>query len=186
MRSAFGYAKAYSRSRVTLVDKENALPHAGRLWRRVFAEVGKDFPEIEQDVMLIDAMVMELVRRPDRWSILLTSNLFGDILSDLAAALTGGLGLAPSANLHPGRHALFEPVHGSAPDIAGAGRANPVAAIRCVAHLLGYLGHREAAREVEDAAAASILAGETTPDLGGNRTTEEVGDWIAERLASQP
>ena len=183
VRAAFDYAKEHSRSHVTLVDKANALPHAGGLWRRVFREVGEEFPGIERDTMFVDAMAMDLVRRPERWSVLVTSNLFGDILSDLSAILTGGLGLAPSANLHPGKHALFEPVHGSAPDIAGTSQANPVAAIRCTALLLGYLGYSEAARDVEAAAAASIVEGEMTPDLGGGRTTGGVGDWISDALS---
>ena len=106
------------------------------------------------------------------------------LVSDLAAEVTGGLGMAPSANIHPGRNALFEPVHGSAPDIAGTGRANPVGAIRCVGLLLDHFGHREAAARVDDAVVASLRQAVTTPDLGGDRSTEEVGAWIADRAAS--
>jgi isocitrate/isopropylmalate dehydrogenase len=122
------------------------------------------------------------VRRPERYAVLVTSNLFGDIISDLAAELTGGLGIAPSANLHPGRHALFEPVHGSAPDIAGTGTANPLGAIRCVELLLHHLEHREAGDAVAAAVLDSVRAGETTPDLGGSRTTSGVGEWICGRI----
>lgn len=181
-RAAFEHAARKERQRVTLVDKANAMPLEGGLWRRVFAEVGAAYPAIEQDAVYVDAMAMDLVRRPERYDVVVTSNLFGDIISDLAAAVTGGLGLAASANLHPGRHGLFEPVHGSAPDIAGKGEANPVAAIRCVALMLEFLGHDSAAARVERAVLASIEAGETTKDLGGGRSTEEVGAWIADAL----
>ncbi len=183
VRAAFTFARERGRGRVTMVDKANAMPHVGGLWRQVFRELGDEFPEMETDVMYVDAMAMDLVRRPERYQVLVTSNLFGDILSDLAAVLTGGLGLAPSANVHPGRHALFEPVHGSAPDIAGTGTANPMAAIRSVALLFEHLGHPEAAREVEEAVRAAIAQGVATPDLGGGASTREVGAWIEERLS---
>ena len=171
--------------RVTLVDKANAMVHEGALWRRVFAEVGERYPHIEQDAMYVDAMAMDLVRRPERYDTVVTSNLFGDILSDLGAQVTGGLGLAPSANLHPGRWALFEPVHGSAPDIAGRGIANPLAATACAALLLRYLGHDEAAAAVDRSIAASIREGVVTPDLGGSASTQEVGAWLVDRLGAE-
>ncbi len=183
VRAAFEFARARHRTRVTLVDKANAMRYAGGLWRRVFAEVGETFPEVEREEMYVDAMAMDLVRRPERYSVIVTSNLFGDIVSDLAAELTGGLGLAPSANIHPGRHALFEPVHGSAPDIAGQGKANPIGAIRCVALMLDHFGHPRAGERVERAVAAAIAQGRTTVDMGGSFKTEEVGQWLAERLA---
>lgn len=183
VRAAFDFARAKYRTRVTLVDKANAMRHAGGLWRRVFAEVGEGFPEVEREEMYVDAMAMDLVRRPERYSVIVTSNLFGDIVSDLAAELTGGLGLAPSANIHPGRHALFEPVHGSAPDIAGQGKANPIGAIRCVALMLDHFGHTRAGERVERAVAAAIAQGRTTVDMGGSFKTEEVGQWLADRVA---
>lgn len=183
VRAAFDFARAKHRGRVTLVDKANAMRHAGALWRRVFAEVGEAFPEVEREEMYVDAMAMDLVRRPERYSVIVTSNLFGDIVSDLAAELTGGLGLAPSANIHPGRHVLFEPVHGSAPDIAGQGKANPIGAIRCVALMLDHFGHTRAGERVERAVAAAIAQGRTTVDMGGSFKTEEVGQWLADRLA---
>lgn len=183
VRAAFEHAAGRGRSRVTLVDKANAMPAAGGLWRDVFAEVAAEHPGLETDAVYVDAMVMDLVRRPERYQVIVTSNLFGDIVSDLAAEVTGGLGLAPSANLHPGRHALFEPVHGSAPDIAGRGEANPLAAIRCAGLLLGHLGHSEAADTVEAAALRSLAEGVRTPDVGGDATTEQVGRWIADRIA---
>lgn len=182
IRAAFEFAQAKGRPRVTLVDKANAMRHSGGLWRRTFAEVGEEYPGIEQDAMYVDAMAMDLVRRPERYSVLVTSNLFGDIISDLAAELTGGLGLAPSANIHPGKHVLFEPVHGSAPDIAGHGKANPIGAVRCVALLLDHFGYEEAGERVERAVAAAIAEGKTTSDLGGGLSTEAVGTWLAERV----
>lgn len=180
--AAFEYARDQGRERVTLIDKSNVMRYVGGLWRRVFDEVGEAFPGIERDAMYVDAMAMDLVRRPERYQVLVASNLFGDIISDLAAEITGGLGLAPSANIHPGRHALFEPVHGSAPDIAGTGRANPLGAIRCVGLLLDHLGHGEAGARVEAAAVASFEVGCRTPDLGGDRSTDDVGTWIVDHL----
>jgi len=182
VRAAFEHARRHGRGRVTLVDKANAMRYVGGLWRRVFQEVGEEYPEVERDAMYVDAMAMDLVRRPGRYEVIVAPNLFGDIVSDLAAEITGGLGLAPSANLHPGRHALFEPVHGSAPDIAGTGRANPLGAIGCVAMLLDHFGATDAAGRVRSAIEASIAEGRTTPDLGGRLSTSEVGDWIAERV----
>ena len=182
VRAAFEHAAATGRDRVTLVDKANALVHEGALWRRAFSEVGAGFPRIAQDAMYVDAMAMDLVRRPHRYQVVVTSNLFGDILSDLAAQVTGGIGLAPSGNVHPGSWALFEPVHGSAPDIAGSGTANPVGAVACAALLLDFLGHREARAGVQAATLDSLRAGVVTPDLGGTATTAEAGTWIANRV----
>ena len=186
VRAAFQFAAERGAERVTLVDKANALPVAGALWRRVFDEVGEEHPDTARESRYVDAMAMDLVRCPERYHVIVTGNLFGDILSDLAAEITGGLGLAPSANLHPGRHALFEPVHGSAPDIAGQGRANPVGAIRCVALLLDHFGQRGAASVVERAVLASITRGIRTPDLGGSHSTESVGRWITDALSIDP
>ena len=182
VRRAFEFARERERERVTLVDKANAMPHSGRLWRRIFREVSEEYPELSTDMQYVDAMAMDLIRNPDRHDVLVTSNLFGDILSDEGAALTGGMGLAPSANLNPGVHALFEPVHGSAPDIAGQGVANPMAALRCVGLLMGHLGRRDLEELVERAVVEAIAEGWTTPDLGGDRATGEVGGWIVDRL----
>jgi 3-isopropylmalate dehydrogenase len=184
IRAAFEYADRHGRSRVTLVDKSNVMRFVGGLWRRVFHEVGESYGEIEQDAMYVDAMAMDLVRRPERYQVIVASNLFGDIVSDLAAEVTGGLGMAPSANIHPGRNALFEPVHGSAPDIAGTNRANPMAAIRCVGLLLDHLGYPDAGGRVEAAVVAAFRAGRTTPDLGGSLSTPEVGDAVLEALGT--
>lgn len=184
VRAAFEHARSTGRSRVTLGDKANAVPHVYGLWRRVFGEVAADFAEIETDMQYVDALAMQLVRSPERFDVIVTSNLLGDILSDLAAEIVGGMGLAPSANLHPGEHALYEPVHGSAPDIAGTGSANPMAAILSAALLLRDGGAPEAAERVEAAVDAALAAGMRTPDVGGDRTTEQVGRWIAERVES--
>jgi 3-isopropylmalate dehydrogenase len=153
------------------------------LWRRVFSEVAESYPEIEAEAQYVDALAMQLVRAPDRFEVIVTSNLLGDILSDLAAELVGGMGLAPSANVNPGHHGLYEPVHGSAPDIAGTGTANPVAAILSTALLLRDGGASEAADRVEAAVDAALRDGLLTPDLGGACTTEEVGTWIADHVA---
>ncbi len=182
VRVAFMHARDRGLARVTLVDKANAMPAVGGLWRRVFSEVGEEFPEVGRDAMYVDAVAMDLVRRPESYEVIVTSNLFGDIISDLAAEITGGLGLAPSANLHPGQHALFEPVHGSAPDIAGQGLANPLGAVRSAAMMLRHLGHDEAATAVDAAVRGSLRAGVFTSDLGGSASTREVGHWLTESL----
>ncbi len=183
VRAAFEHARAEGRRRVTLGDKANAVPHVYGLWRRVFSAVAADYPEIEADMQYVDALAMQLVRAPDRFEVIVTSNLLGDILSDLAAELVGGMGLAPSANVNPGRHALYEPVHGSAPDIVGTGTANPMAAILSAALLLRDGGAAEAADSVESAVDAALREGLRTPDIGGSSTTEEVGAGIAARVA---
>ncbi|MGQ0814220.1 MAG: 3-isopropylmalate dehydrogenase [Gemmatimonadota bacterium] len=182
IRAAFEYARKNQRKRVTLTDKANALQHAGELWRRVFKQVGSEYTDIEKNAVYVDALALDLVRRPAAYDVIVAGNLFGDILSDLAAALVGGLGLAPSANLHPGKPGLFEPVHGSAPDLAGTGKANPLAAILTCGLMLQELGHASLNSEIEGAVQAALKAGKTTPDLGGTMNCGEVGDWICERL----
>jgi 3-isopropylmalate dehydrogenase len=175
--AAFEWARQQGRSRVTMADKANAVP-AHRLWQRLFEEVGAQFPDIEREHRYVDALAMELVRTPGRFEVIVTNNLFGDILSDLGAELVGGMGLAASANLHPGRVSLFEPVHGSAPALAGKGVANPMAAILSGALMLEHLGLRRAAAALEAGVRDAIEAGVTTPDLGGERATEDVAAWI--------
>jgi 3-isopropylmalate dehydrogenase len=184
--AAFEHARRTGRRRVTLTDKANAMPHTGGLWRRIFADVGAGYPELEQEAVYVDALALDLVRRPDRYDVIVAPNLFGDILSDLSAALVGGLGLAPSANLHPGRPGLFEPVHGSAPDIAGTGRANPIAMLLAVALMLTELGWPAYAGRLEAAIRGALAARRITPDLGGGCTTDEVGDWICREMGSLP
>jgi 3-isopropylmalate dehydrogenase len=176
IRAAFEHARDRGLERVTLSDKANAMEHAGGLWRRVFREVAAEFPEIENETLYVDMLAMDLVRRPDRYRVIVTGNLFGDILSDLGAQLVGGLGLSASANINPSGTSLFEPVHGSAPDLAGRDVANPFAAFLTTALLLDHLGHREQARAVENAVAHLIRTGATTPDLGGSLGTVAAGD----------
>lgn len=183
IRAAFEYARTSGRRRVTLTDKANAMQHAGELWRRVFALVGGEYPDIDRNAVYIDALALDLVRRPAQYDVIVAPNLFGDILSDLAAALIGGLGLAPSANLHPGRPGLFEPVHGSAPDLVDTGRANPLAAILTAALLLRDIGHADAGARVEAAVRAAISQRRLTPDLGGSMSTAALGDWICESIS---
>lgn len=182
IRAAFAHAVKFDRQRVTLVDKANAMPILGGLWRRTFADVAAEYPDLETEAGYVDAVAMDFVRQPERYQVVVTSNLFGDILSDIAAAVTGGLGLAPSANVHPGRFALFEPVHGSAPDIAGQGTSNPIGAIRSLSLLLAHFGFDDAADAVNSAVVQAIRTLSTTPDLGGSLTTEETGTRIAEGL----
>jgi len=184
VRAAFEYAERTDRRLVTLADKANAIPQVYGLWRRVFDEVAAEFPSVEAERQYVDALAMDLVRRPARYGVIVTDNLFGDILSDLAAELVGGLGLAPSANYRPDGPGLFEPVHGSAPDLAGRGEANPLAAILSAALLLEHVGAGEGGRAVDAAVTAALRADVVTPDLGGSRTTSEVGQWIADRIGS--
>jgi 3-isopropylmalate dehydrogenase len=186
IRAAFDHARDKGRRRVTLTDKANAMPHTGGLWRRVFTEVGAEYGDIEQEAIYADALALDLVRRPARYDVIVAPNLFGDILSDLAAALVGGLGLAPSANLHPGRPGLFEPIHGSAPDIAGTGRANPIAALLATGLMLEHLGWSGHAARVEAAVRNALRLRLLTPDLGGTLTTDEVGDRVCDEMDGIP
>jgi len=176
VRYAFGLARS-RRGRLTLVHKHNVLVYAGGLWRRIVAEVGADFPDVTTDYLHVDAATIALVTHPAQFDVVVTDNLFGDILTDEAAAVTGGIGLAASANLNvAGTHpSMFEPVHGSAPDIAGRGLADPRAAILSGAMLLDHLGYAGDAGRIRDAVAADLTA-------AGNRTTEEIGQAIAARL----
>src|SRR2546423_7463501 len=147
--AAFAYAVAHGLRRVCMADKANVLLHGHGLWRRVFAETAAKYPQIQAKAIYVDALAMDLIRQPEAYEVIVTNSLFGDILTDLGAALTGGLGLAASGNIHPGRVSLFEPVHGSAPDIAGQGKANPLAMCLSGALLLEHLGHTESARALE-------------------------------------
>jgi 3-isopropylmalate dehydrogenase len=185
IRAAFDFAREHRRDRVTLTDKANAMPHAGGLWRRVFAQVGAEYSDVPCNAVYADALALDLVLHPARYDVIVAPNLFGDILSDLAAALVGGLGLAASASLHPGRVGLFEPVHGSAPDLVGTGRANPLAAILTAALLLRHLRHLAAADAVEQAVRKVVREGHTTPDLGGSLGTAAVGDQVCAELRAR-
>lgn len=183
VRAAFEYAVAQGRQRVTLGDKANAVPHVYGLWRDVFLEVAAEYPGIESEMRYVDALAMELVRSPERFDVIVTENLLGDILSDLAAELVGGMGIAPSANVNPAGGALYEPVHGSAPGLVGTGEANPMASILSSALMLRDGGATDAADRVEEAVTAALKEGVCTPDIGGSATTAEVGGWIADNIA---
>ncbi|MEZ4586415.1 MAG: tartrate dehydrogenase [Gemmatimonadales bacterium] len=184
MRFAFELARTRSR-RLASITKSNAQAYSMVFWDDVFDLVRRDYPDVGTESILVDAACVHLVRRPDTFDVLVASNLFGDILSDLAPALTGSLGLAPSANLNPERvhPSMFEPVHGSAPDIAGQGVANPVAAILSAGMMLDFLGERDAARTIERAVVGVLGEGVVlTPDLGGSAGTTDVGDAVVRRV----
>ncbi|MCP3964457.1 MAG: 3-isopropylmalate dehydrogenase [bacterium] len=179
VRAAFEYARDKGRGTVTMCDKSNVMRFGHDLWLRCFAEVAAEYPGIETQHLYVDAAAMQMVRKPESFDVVVTNNMFGDILTDLGAALQGGLGLAASANLHPGRTSMFEPVHGSAPKYAGRDIANPVGAVLSAALLLDHLGHGAAAAAVESAVADSLAGGQTTRDLGGTLGTREAGDRLA-------
>jgi tartrate dehydrogenase/decarboxylase/D-malate dehydrogenase len=185
MRWAFEYARMKRRSRVTSVSKANALNYSAVLWDEVFGEIASGYPDIESDSVLVDAAAMYLITQPERFDVVVASNLFADILTEIGAAMQGGLGLAASANLNPSREfpSMFEPVHGSAPDIAGRGIANPVGAIWSASLLLDHLGHPEEAAAVTEAIEDVIEEGQLTADMGGRSSTSEVGMAIAEHVA---
>jgi 3-isopropylmalate dehydrogenase len=189
LEAAFAYAEEKGLRRVCMADKANVLLHGHGLWRRVFAEVSKRHPAIEAKAMYVDALAMDLIRQPEAYQVIVTNNLFGDILTDLGAALTGGLGIAASANIHPGQVSLFEPVHGSAPDIAGQGKANPLAMALTGALMLEHLGHAREAERLARAVEDQVRTGARTPDLvpflgGPASTTEQVGDELLARLGA--
>ena len=180
--AAFEYAVRNGKTKVCMADKSNVMRYGHDLWQRCFAEVAERYPGIETSHLYVDALAMQMIRKPHLFEVIVTNNMFGDIVTDLGAALQGGLGIAASANLHPGRTSMFEPVHGSAPKHAGTGRANPLAAILTAALMLENLGHEEAARAVEEAVTATIRERSVTADLGGGLSTDEVGDRICEAL----
>jgi len=180
--AAFEYAKKHNRQRVTMVDKSNVQRFGGDLWQRVFKEIAARYAGIEANHQYVDATAMFMVQDPSQYDVIVTNNLFGDILTDLGAALQGGLGMAASGNIHPGRVSLFEPVHGSAPPLAGKNVANPIGSILTAAMMLEYLGHDAASRAVEKAVAEAVVAKETTRDLGGQLSTEEAGEAVRKRI----
>jgi 3-isopropylmalate dehydrogenase len=185
IRYAFDYARLRKLKRVCMSDKSNAMTFAHDLWQRVFKEVRSEYPDIDSRHLYIDTLAMEIVRDPAQFDVIVTCNLFGDIISDLGAQLAGGLGLAPSGNVHPGRTSLFEPVHGSAPNIAGKGIANPLGAVLAAAMMLEFLGWEREASVTRAAVKSALFKNYLTSDLDGNRTTAEVGDWLAEFVTEQ-
>lgn len=180
--AAFEYARANKRKRVTMADKSNVQRFGGDLWQRVFRGVAAGYPEIEANHQYVDAMTMFMVLDPAQYDVIVSNNLFGDILTDLGAAIAGGLGVAASGNIHPGRVSLFEPVHGSAPPLAGKNIANPIGAILTASMMLEYVGHQAAGEAIERAVRESVANDETTRDLGGSLSTTEAGLAIMRRL----
>ena len=187
LRFAFDYAKQAGRKKVTLVAKTNVLRFAHNLWLRAFEEIKADYPQIQSDYHHVDACTMYMVTKPKIYDVIVTTNMFGDIITDLGAAIQGGMGMAASANLNPTRQAasMFEPVHGSAPDIAGKGYANPIATFLSVAMMLEFLNQPAAAQAVQQACRDVVADPKNhTRDLGGTASTAQVGDAVRARLAS--
>ncbi len=180
VRHAFEYAAASGLTKVCMADKSNAMQQGHALWQRVFKQVASEYPGIHATHLYIDALAMFLVKDPGQFEVIVTNNLFGDIITDIGGALQGGLGMAASGNLHPGRTSLFEPVHGSAPPLAGKNIANPMGAILSTALMLETLGWQQEAEAIERAVEAAVHQGRTTTDIGGALGTREVGDWIAQ------
>lgn len=186
IRAAFEFAKASGRKRVHMADKSNAMRHAHELWLRVFDEVRREYADLQATHVYIDALCLYMVQDPSQFDVVVTNNLFGDIVTDLGAAFQGGLGMAASANVHPavpGRVGLFEPVHGSAPPLAGKNVANPFAALLTVGMLLAHLGWPEEETRIETAVADALEAGKCTADVGGTLSTEAPGAAVRERLS---
>jgi 3-isopropylmalate dehydrogenase len=179
IRYAFEYARQNKLKRVCMSDKSNAMTFAHDLWQRVFKQVRQEYADVDSRHLYIDTLAMEVVRDPRQFDVIVTCNLFGDIISDLGAQLAGGLGLAPSGNIHPGRTSLFEPVHGSAPNIAGKGIANPLGSVLAAAMMLDFLGWREEAAGLRGGVREAVRQNYVTPDLGGKQKTTDVGDWLA-------
>jgi len=188
IRYAFDYCQRHKkldgspRSKVLMCDKSNAMTHAGGLWQRTFKEVSAEHPQITAQHMYVDALCMQMVRDPRQFDVIVTNNMFGDIITDLAAGLQGGLGMAASGNIHPGRTSMFEPVHGSAPPIAGKNVANPFGAILTAAMMLGHLSLINEAAKIEVAVLEAVRQKKATQDIGGTLGTREVGEWVAERV----
>jgi 3-isopropylmalate dehydrogenase len=184
IRYAFEYAVAHRLSRVCMADKSNAMAQGHALWQRVFKDLSAEFPTIKASHQYIDALAMFLVRDPGQYEVIVTNNLFGDIVTDIGGALQGGLGMAASGNIHPGRTSLFEPVHGSAPPLAGKNVANPMGGVLSAALMLETVGWLEEAKRIEAAVEAAVHAGVGTSDIGGRLGTREVGDWLASHVTS--
>ena len=183
MRYAFEYARKNQLMRLCMSDKSNAMTFAHDLWQRVFKQVRQEYSDIESRHLYIDTLAMEMLRDPRQFDVIVTCNLFGDIISDLGAQLAGGLGLAPSGNIHPGRTSLFEPVHGSAPNIAGKGIANPLGSILSAGMMMEFLGWKAEGDRLKQAVRDALKENIVTKELGGAKATVEVGDWIARRVA---
>jgi len=182
IRYAFEYAKKNGRKSVCMADKNNVMRFGGDLWLRVFEEVAREYPGVEHFHMFVDALTMQMVRVPEMFDVIVTNNMFGDIVTDLGAALQGGLGMAASGNIHPGKISLFEPIHGSAPKYAGTDTANPIGAILTAAMMLEYLGYDAEAKRIETAVEKAVRQNRTTRDIGGSLGTREAGEAILSLL----
>ncbi len=182
IRYAFEYARQSGAKRVCMADKSNVLKFGHGLWQRVFKLVAAECPDISAQHLFADTLAMEMVLRPADFDVIVTCNMFGDLLTDLAAALEGGLGMVASGNIHPGSIGLFEPVRGSAPPLAGKNVANPVGAVRTSALMLEHIGLTDCARLIDAAVLASVREKQCTSDIGGKLGTKEAGDWIAARI----
>ncbi len=183
--AAFEAARKRPRRRLHMADKSNALRFAHELWLRVFRELCERYPDVDAHHVYIDALCAKLIESPSSFDVIVTNNLFGDIVSDLGAALSGGLGMTASQNVRPerpGHVGIFEPVHGSAPDLVGSGRANPFGALLSTALMLDHLGFGALAAQIESAVAAAVAAGEGTPDIGGSASTEQAGSAVLKRV----
>jgi 3-isopropylmalate dehydrogenase len=182
VRHAFEHARADGLKKVCMADKSNAMTHGHALWQRVFRQLGAEYPEVQATHLYIDALAMFLVQDPGQFEVIVTNNLFGDIVTDIGGALQGGLGMAASGNLHPGRTSMFEPVHGSAPPLAGKNVANPIGAILSAALMLETLGRKDDAGRIERAVEGAVQAGDVTRDVGGSLGTIQAGEAIMKRL----
>src|SRR2546423_8498190 len=183
IRFAFELARRQGRRKVLMTDKSNVMTFAGGLWQRTFREVAAQYLDVQSSHMYVDALCMHMVRDPRQFDVIVTNNMFGDIITDLAAALQGGLGMAASGNIHPGKTSMFEPVHGSAPPFAGTNIANPFGAILTAAMMLNHLGLTREAEKIEAAVLEAVRQKKTTQDIGGALGTREAGDWVSERIS---
>jgi 3-isopropylmalate dehydrogenase len=189
IRYAFEYCRSHAkldgspRNKVLMCDKSNAMTHAGGLWQRVFKEVSGEYPQITSQHMYVDALCMQMVRDPRQFDVIVTNNMFGDIITDLAAGLQGGLGMAASGNIHPGKTSMFEPVHGSAPPIAGKNVANPFGAILTAAMMLRHLEFSKQSDKIEAAVLEVVRQKKTTQDIGGPLGTREAGEWVSKMVS---
>ena len=179
IRFAFELARAQGRKKVLMSDKSNVMTYAGGLWQRTFKEVAGQYSDIQAAHMYVDALCMHMARDPKQFDVIVTNNMFGDIITDLAAALQGGLGMAASGNIHPGKTSMFEPVHGSAPPFAGKNIANPIGAISTAAMMLEHLGYSQESNRITQAVLKSVRQKKTTQDIGGTLGTRECAEWIA-------
>jgi 3-isopropylmalate dehydrogenase len=185
IRYAFEYAKAHGHSKVTMSDKNNALRFEGDLWYRVFQQVGEEYPTIQKEHWFIDALAMQMIKKPEQFQVIVTNNMFGDIITDIGAQLQGGLGMAASGNINPNGVCMFEPVHGSAPKYAGKNIANPFGAILTAGLMLEHLGFKKEGEFIEAAVRQAVCEDKTTSDLGGTLGTREAGAAVLEILQSR-